>query len=112
MTDASGTTQYTYDAFDRLATKTTPFGTLTYKYDPAGNLDSMSSSNANGVSLAYTWDSMNRLSTVVDNSLTTGPNTTTYTYDPAGNLSAVTYPNGVAPAGCPRRLIHRLAGLK
>jgi RHS repeat-associated protein len=55
----------------------------------------MQSSNTNGISVAYTYDSLNRLSTVVDNRLPAGQNTTTYAYDPASNLATVTYPNGV-----------------
>jgi RHS repeat-associated protein len=95
MTDASGTTVYTYDAQDRLQTKATPQGALTYTYDTAGNLASMASSNANGVSVSYTYDSLNRLATVVDNRLPVGQQTTTYSYDPASNLATVTYPNGL-----------------
>jgi RHS repeat-associated protein len=95
MTDASGTTIYTYDAQDRLQTKATPQGTLTYTYDAAGNVASMTSSNANGVSVGYTYDSLNRLATVVDNRLPVGQNTTTYSYDPASNLATVEYPNGL-----------------
>jgi RHS repeat-associated protein len=57
----------------------------------------MQSSNANGVSVTYTYDNMNRLQTVVDNNLQIpgGQKTTTYTYDPASNLATVTYPNGL-----------------
>jgi RHS repeat-associated protein len=95
MTDASGTTIYTYDAQDRLQTKATPQGTLSYTYDAAGNVASMTSSNANGVSVGYTYDSLNRLATVVDNRLPVAQNTTTYSYDPASNLATVTYPNGL-----------------
>jgi YD repeat-containing protein len=46
MTDASGTTTYTYDNLDHLITKATPQGTLNYTYDAAGNVASMASSNA------------------------------------------------------------------
>jgi YD repeat-containing protein len=95
MTDASGTTTYSYDSLDRLITKATPQGTLSYTYDGTGNLASMISSNARGVSASYTWDELNRLKTVVDNNLPAGQNTTTYAYDPASNLATVTYPNGV-----------------
>lgn len=95
MTDASGTTTYTYDTLDRLTTKATPEGTLNYTYDAAGNLASMTSGDGN-VSVSYTWDTLNRLSTVTDNKLTgTGSNTTTYTYDSASNVVTVAYPNGV-----------------
>ncbi len=89
MTDASGTTTYGYDALDRLITKATPEGTLSYTYDAAGNVASMTSSNANGISVAYQYDELNRLAKVID-----GANATTYTYDPASNLATATYPNG------------------
>jgi len=49
----------------------------------------------NGTSVAYTYDELNRLSTVADNRLPAGRNTTSYTYDPASNLATVTYPNGL-----------------
>ena len=94
MTDASGTTTYNYDTMDRLITKAMPEGTLNYTYDAAGHLASMNSSHTNGVSASYTYDSLNRLSTVVDNNLT-GSKTTTYTYDTANNLATATYPNGL-----------------
>jgi len=55
----------------------------------------MSSSHSNGVSVEYTYDDLNRLSTVVDSRLSSGANTTTYAYDPASNLAAATYPNGL-----------------
>ena len=95
MVDGSGTTTFTYDTLDRLITKATPEGTLNYTYDAAGNVASVSSSEANGVSVSYTYDDQNRLSTVVDNRLPSGSNTTTYTYDPASNLAKGTYPNGL-----------------
>jgi RHS repeat-associated protein len=57
-------------------------------------VESITSSNANGASVAYTYDDLNRLSTVVDNNLP-GQNTTTYTYDPASNVATVAYPNGL-----------------
>jgi len=47
------------------------------------------------VSVAYTWDTLNRLSTVTDNKLGGASNTTTYTYDSANNLVTATYPNGL-----------------
>ena len=55
----------------------------------------MQSSNANGVSVSYTYDELNRLASVVDHRLP-GQNTTTYTYDPASNLATVAYPNGLS----------------
>jgi RHS repeat-associated protein len=79
---------------DRITSKATPEGTLNYSYDAAGHIESISSSNANGASMSYTYDNLDRLSTVVDNRLS-GNNTTTYNYDNASNVATVTYPNGV-----------------
>jgi RHS repeat-associated protein len=89
-TDASGTTSYNYDSMDRLTSKVTPEGTLGYTYDADGHVLSIASSNANGASMSYTYDSLSRLSTVTD-----GRNggVTTYTYDPANNLATAAYPN-------------------
>src|SRR6266704_2452184 len=66
MTDPSGQTIYSYDSRERLQSKQTPFGTLSYKYDNASNLLTTSSSNFNGASVAYSYDTTNRLSTVTD----------------------------------------------
>jgi RHS repeat-associated protein len=93
MTDASGTTTYAYDLRDRLLSKQTPQGTLTYTHDLASGLTSMRSSNADGVSVDYTYDDAYRLEKVIDNRLAAG--TTTYTYDAVGNLKSDSRPNGV-----------------
>jgi len=77
MTDSSETTTYNYDNMDRLTSKQTPEGTLSYTYDAAGNLASIAFSNANGASMSYSYDLLNRLSSVTDSRL----GTTTYTYD-------------------------------
>ena len=57
-------------------------------------METITSSNANGASVGYTYDDLNRLSTVVDYNLS-GQNTTTYTYDPASNVATVSTPNGL-----------------
>ena len=57
-------------------------------------MESIASSNANGVWVTLTWDELNRLSTVIDNRLPSGANTAVYTYDAAGNVATATYPNG------------------
>jgi YD repeat-containing protein len=44
-------------------------------------VETIHSSNPNGISVAYAYDDLNRLSTVVDNRLQ-GNQTTTYNYDP------------------------------
>src|SRR2546427_10444416 len=62
MTDRSGTTNYSsYDNRDRLKTKATPEGTLTYTYDAHGSVLTIDSSNTKGASMTYTYDDLNRL---------------------------------------------------
>ena len=93
MTDPSGATTYNYDPqTDRLTSKQTPFGTISYTYDAAGNVTAISSSNANGAAMAYQYDKLNRLSTVT----VAGQSPTMYSYDDVGNLAGYTYPNGVS----------------
>ena len=55
-------------------------------------METIVSSNPNGVSVAYAYDELNRLSMVVDNRLQ-GQNTTTYSYDNASNVATVATPN-------------------
>ena len=93
-TAGDGTVNYGYDSLDRLTAKATPEGTLSYTYDAAGHVASIGSSNAHGTSVAYSYDDLNRLLTVVDSNLP-GQNTTTYSYDNASNVAAVLYPNGL-----------------
>ena len=57
-------------------------------------METITAHNANGASVAYTYDDLNRLSTVVDNNLP-GQNTTSYTYDNASNVATVATPNGL-----------------
>ena len=90
MTDASGPTNYFYDAMDRLTQKQTPEGTLNYTYDAAGNLASMQSADG-AVNVSYTWNSLNLLEQAIDSRL----GTTNYTYDPANNVYTVKYPNQI-----------------
>ncbi|MGC2237821.1 MAG: PKD domain-containing protein [Pyrinomonadaceae bacterium] len=94
MTDASGTTNYNYDNRNRLSSKQTPFGALSYTYNETGNIETLRSSNSNGVSVDYAYDELNRLSSVKDNRLS-GNQTTGYIYDAVGNLQSYTYPNEV-----------------
>ncbi|MDQ3907492.1 MAG: DUF6531 domain-containing protein, partial [Acidobacteriota bacterium] len=95
MTDATGTTTYAYDARNRLLSRATPNGTLTYTYDDAGNLKTVRSSNANGASVDYGYDLLNRLSQATDNRQPAGRQQTTYAYDNVGNLQSYAYPNQV-----------------
>jgi YD repeat-containing protein len=50
-----------YDNRNRLVSKATPEGTLTYSYDAAGDVKTIQSSNADGANLAYAYDTLNRL---------------------------------------------------
>jgi len=78
MSDPSGATAYEYDERDLLKKKTTPFGILNYTYDAAGNLSTITYSNANGTAVSYGYDELNRLLTVIE----PGSAPTAYNYDP------------------------------
>ena len=96
MTDTTGITVYNYDSSDRLEYKQTPFGTLSYTYNEAGSVRTVRSSNANGTSVDYSYDSLNRLAVVEDNNLLPlNGGVTNYNYDAAGNLESYVYPNTV-----------------
>ena len=92
MTDPSGTTTFTYDSRDRLLTKAASAGTLTYTYDPSGNVATIRSSNANGTSLDYAWDAANQLVSVKDNR---AGGITTAAYTATGRRDSMSLPNGV-----------------
>jgi len=91
MADATGSTSYGYDNRDRLVSKATPFGTLAYTYDAAGNALTLTSSNVGGAATTYGYDALNRLASVTDAS-----GVTTYSDDAIGNLAGYAYPNGVS----------------
>jgi RHS repeat-associated protein len=79
MIDATGTTGYGYDGGDRMTFKGTPFGSIGPSYDLAGNLTDLSAP----LRSSYTYDVLNRLSTVSASFVPV----VTYTYDPVGNLA-------------------------
>jgi RHS repeat-associated protein len=93
MSDAGGSTTYAYDLRDRLLTKTAVAGTLSYTYDPAGNVATLRSSNVNGTSVDYTWDAANQLVSVSDNRLV---GMTSAAYTMTGRPASMAEPNGVA----------------
>ncbi len=92
MSDPSGRTTYGYDSSGRLLLVNRPAGTLYYSYDLASNLTQIQGSG-NGILVNYTYDALNRLSTVQESN--TG--TTSYTYDKVGNLATVKYPRVAHP---------------
>jgi RHS repeat-associated protein len=104
MNDASGAATYLYNSRDWLTNKTVrwtlPGGaqyatSLSYGYDPHGNLTGIQSSTRNGAAVGYEYDALNRLSTINDAHLGCRA---AYTYDAVGNLQTQTYPNGINSA--------------
>lgn len=94
MIDDVDTTTYSYDLRDRLQTKATPIGTLTYDYDFNGNVTKIQSSTANGTLVTYQYDALNRVVNVIDARLS-GNQTTRYGYDAVGDLLTNISPNAV-----------------
>lgn len=100
MTDATGTTEYGYDLYDRLTGVGYPDGGfVTYGYDAVGNVTTLRYGNTKTATLsggyteiAYTFDEDNRIKTVKDVFANT---LTSYTYDDAGHPLRRTLPNGV-----------------
>ena len=92
VTDQHGTTEYYYDARDRLDYQVQPDGTvLDYSYDNVGNRTEVKlSHNGNDHLTTYHYDDLNRLQSVIDSN-----GTTSYSYDDVGNLDTLTYPNGI-----------------
>jgi RHS repeat-associated protein len=90
--DHRGTTTYSYDALDRPLVIAKPEGSLTYSWDPAGNLKSITTTSADGSSrtIDYAWDPLDRLESV-----TSVAGTTRYTYDAASRRTRITRPNGI-----------------
>ncbi|MBN1136519.1 MAG: choice-of-anchor D domain-containing protein [Anaerolineae bacterium] len=98
VSDAAGTTTYTYDsASGLLATKTLPNGLYTaYTYDADGRLTGVANRRANHSlisSYTYTLDA-NGNRTAAETQTPSGAETTTYGYDELYRLSRVTYPDG------------------
>lgn len=95
MADITGTTSYSYDSRDRLLSKSTPEGSLTYTYDVAGNRKTVQS-DSGAYDVGYGYDALNRLASVTDH--VAGGGTTTYHYDDGGRLGSYDYPNGISSA--------------
>ncbi|MBU6428412.1 MAG: hypothetical protein KGR26_05345, partial [Cyanobacteria bacterium REEB65] len=76
-------TTYTYDALDRLTQEVTPDDTLTYTYDPVG--DVLAAANKNGEE-DFQYDARDQLVSKTD--ANTGRKLQ-YTYDPSGNVASM-----------------------
>ncbi|MFB9622250.1 RHS repeat-associated core domain-containing protein [Nonomuraea helvata] len=123
--DAAGTSTFTWDKANRLETATDPVTgrTLTYGYDPASRLKTITATsgtastqtidydnmdrvtgqtlkNGSGTQLAqitYGWDKDDNLTTKTTTGLA-GAGTNTYGYDHAGRLTSWTAPGGATTA--------------
>ncbi|MEU6715642.1 RHS repeat-associated core domain-containing protein, partial [Nonomuraea sp. NPDC046802] len=127
--DAAGTATFTWDGNNRPDTATDPVTgrKITYRYDPAGNLASLTAATGTTTTdtQIFTYDDMDRLKTQTltqgtisgqqlakitygwdkDDNLTTkttagtaGAGTNTYAYDHAGRLTSWTAPGGATTA--------------
>ena len=89
VVDRNGTTTLEYNDINRLTSATDIYGkTISYAYDYAGNLTSLTYPGNKVVTYAY--DPANRLTSVTD----WLDNTTTYDYSLGGNMMKVVYPDG------------------
>ena len=89
VTDSNGTLSFEYDKTKRLTGIKDVYGkNISYDYDDAGNLTSLTYPDSKVVS--YEYDAADRLKKVTD----WLGNATSYTYDSAGNLTKTTYPDG------------------
>jgi RHS repeat-associated protein len=84
----SGAITRTDDALDRLASETTPQGTVGYAYDAAGRRSSLTVSGQAAAN--YTFDNANRLTQIVQ-----GSTTVSFSYDNANRRTTLTLPNGI-----------------
>lgn len=86
LRDGTTTLSYSYDALNRLTTKTVPEGAVTYTYDNLGHTTSIAQGTT---SLSFTFDALGRNLTQV------GPQgTVTSTWDLAGRRAGIAYPGG------------------
>ncbi len=94
MVDTDGQLDITYDALNRplTRTRTSPAGTETvsYTYDAVGNLETLG--YPGGFSVTYAYDDARRLLSVTDSSA----RETSYGYDDNGRLLTVALPNGTS----------------
>jgi RHS repeat-associated protein len=92
MSDATGTSQYTYDSLNRLMKVVNGANQETdYGYDSASNLTTLTYpaiGSGSTVQVQRTYDAVNRMTDVID----WNGNDTHFTYDADGNLSGQTYP--------------------
>ena len=91
VSDARGTTSYTYDSRGRLVAVASPEGSIAYGYDDAGRVTSMVTAAG---TTSYVRDELGRISQVTD------PDGGVYAIgrDDAGRVTSMVFPNGVTEA--------------
>ena len=90
MTDATGTSVYSYDKNNRLQDiKKAGVNQISYTYDTIGNIQTVT--DKMGYSTNYTYDKSSRMKSVSFNG-----NTVNYAYDENGNRKSITYQGGVS----------------
>ncbi len=94
VTDASGTTTSTYDAFGNLIESDTPEGDIHYVFDPA--TQNHTETYTGDTKTFYGYDTQGRLTSAIVEQLNGSPVDleTDYTYDPAGNELTEKLPDG------------------
>ena len=88
MEDPQGETSYSYDELNRLQTLTKDDHSVTYDYDPASNISSIT--YPDGKEIEYTYNDRNLMTTLSD-----GENTTIITYDDTGRRIHEHLPNDI-----------------
>ncbi len=99
ITDSTGTTTRTYDALNRVTSKTTPnIGTVCHEYDIISGVDpgetAEQTTDPKGNVTTAIYDRAGRLSVVIDGSLASNQRTA-YEYYDNGSRASVTYPTGI-----------------
>ncbi|MFI9387440.1 RHS repeat-associated core domain-containing protein [Kutzneria sp. NPDC052558] len=91
MTDSTGTSTWTYDAFGDVTSTTDGSGAaLKYSYDQAGRPTGVTYPGGAGQQVTRTFDAASRLTGITD----WNNNTTKFGYGRDGQLLTITYPNG------------------
>jgi len=89
VTDANGTTSYTYDSMNGMTQVTLWNGqSIDYSYDLSGNVTGITTAFG---TTSYTYDLLGRISSATSED----DISVSYTYDAIGNVATVTYSNGL-----------------
>jgi YD repeat-containing protein len=100
MSDGSGATTYAYDQLSRMSSETRSFTalagsyTISYGYNLAGELTSLTEPNQFGTSVSYAYDSAGRLSTVTGSGMQVSSLMSSLQYRASGALKHAAYGDG------------------